>query len=368
MNRHVCIRCKNISLLKQLQGISYDTMSSISTMRVFKGQTQLTRSCNTSTLSTLCRNSGTRFNINGKQKWTSNSVWSVNGPMLAGQFRTDILPLIGVRQMSTGPDTILPAGQVDKHNGLTVDLSDLSEDYTDKQFNSLLTESLSKWRQEGRSCVWLKVPIHKSAFISTAANNGFLFHHAEHQMSLLKLWLNTSCEDRTPRFATHQIGVSGMVYREETKEILVVKDKNSQFSYWKFPGGLSDLEEDIADTAEREILEETGIKSEFLSILAFRQQHLQPGAFGRSDIFIVCRLKPLTFDIMHCENEISHCKWMSLEELHANTTDISPITHRTCQIMLHGIKHGFDNVDIRFKEMKSVYKGLKYKLYHRPLP
>lgn len=356
-----------------MQGINYynnKTMSTVSTIRGLIGHSKLTRSCNTSAFSTSCRISVTRLNINGKQKWTSNSVLSVFIPVLGARFRTDVLPLIGVRKMSTGPDTctILPAGQVDKHNGLTVDLGDLSQDCSDLQFNSLLTESLLKWRREGRSCIWLKVPIHKSAFISAAANSGFLFHHAEHQMSLLKLWLNTSSEDRTPRFATHQIGVSGMVYREETKEILVVKDKNSQFSYWKFPGGLSDLEEDIADTAEREILEETGINSEFLSILAFRQQHQQPGAFGRSDIFVVCRLKPLTFDIMHCENEISHCKWMSLEELHANTTDISPITHRMCQIMLHGIKHGFDNVDIRFKEMKSVYKGLKYKLYHRPLP
>ena len=61
--------------------------------------------------------------------------------------------------------------------------------------------------------------------------------------------------------------------------------------------------------------------SEFLSVLAFRQQHHQPGAFGRSDIFIVCRLKPLNFDIDHCHNEISHCKWMSLEELYKNTAD-----------------------------------------------
>lgn len=55
----------------------------------------------------------------------------------------------------------------------------------------------------------MKVPIHKSQFISTAADFGFEFHHAEHQMSLLKLWLKPNTEDKTPMFATHQIGVSG---------------------------------------------------------------------------------------------------------------------------------------------------------------
>ena len=107
--------------------------------------------------------------------------------------------------------------------------------------------------------------------------------------------------------------------------------------------------------------------SEFLSVLAFRQQHHQPGAFGRSDIFIVCRLKPLNFDIDHCHNEISHCKWMSLEELYTNTAEISPITHRMCRLLLSGLQNGFNEVDIKPKEMKSIYKGLKYKLYHRPL-
>ena len=98
-----------------------------------------------------------------------------------------------------------------------------------------------------------------------------------------------------------------------------------------------------------------------------RQQHQQPGAFGRSDLFIICRLKPLTFDIEHCQNEISHCKWISLAELYSFTSDISPITHRMCQIFLFGLQHGFHKVDITFEEMESIYKGLKYKLYHRPL-
>ena len=40
----------------------------------------------------------------------------------------------------------------------------------------------------------------------------------------------------------------------------------SKVSMWKFPGGLSELNEDIGSTAEREVLEETGVRSSKISI------------------------------------------------------------------------------------------------------
>lgn len=71
------------------------------------------------------------------------------------------------------------------------------------------TDSIQKWRNQGRSAIWIKVPILQSHLIPEAANQGFEFHHAEHHHSLLKLWLQEDKEDLTPRFATHQVGVSG---------------------------------------------------------------------------------------------------------------------------------------------------------------
>uniref|UniRef100_A0A4W5R6B1 Nucleoside diphosphate-linked moiety X motif 6 n=1 Tax=Hucho hucho TaxID=62062 RepID=A0A4W5R6B1_9TELE len=50
---------------------------------------------------------------------------------------------------------------------------------------------------------------------------------------------------------------------------------------WKFLGGLSDPGENIAFTAVREVFEETGVRSEFKSLLSNRQQHNLPGAFAR---------------------------------------------------------------------------------------
>lgn len=255
-------------------------------------------------------------------------------------------------------------GEKDRYNGITIDLKTVPINVGEDEFRKSLTDALKQWRLEKRSAIWLKVPIMHSKFIAIAAEQGFEFHHAEHQNALLKIWLDESEIDTTPRFATHQVGVSGFVFREDTGEVLVVKDNNRRFHWWKLPGGLSDLGEDIGDTAEREVFEETGVKAEFVSILALRQQHLQPGAFGRSDIYIVCRLRPLSFELNPCEKEIKACQWMNLEELH-NHKDITPITKRITTLALHGLHNGFDTVDITKERFKSVYKGLEYYLYHR---
>lgn len=106
--------------------------------------------------------------------------------------------------------------------------------------------------------------------------------------------------------------------------------------------------------------------SDFQSVLAFRQQHQQPGAFGRSDIYVVCRMRPKTFEIRPCQTEILKCQWMSAETLLQSTS--TPITKRLANIIMYGCEHGFDQVDITQEKMKSIHKGLTYYLFHRPLP
>ncbi|XP_026703861.1 nucleoside diphosphate-linked moiety X motif 6 isoform X2 [Athene cunicularia] len=135
---------------------------------------------------------------------------------------------------------------------------------------------------------------------------------------------------------------------------------------WKFPGGLSNPGEDI-DTAVREVFEETGIKSEFKSILSVRQQHKHPGAFGKSDMYIVCRLEPSSFDINFCQQECLRCEWMALDEL-VRTRQATPITSNVAKLLLYGYREGFDKIDITMREFPAVYPGLFYKLYHRELP
>uniref|UniRef100_A2ACU7 Nucleoside diphosphate-linked moiety X motif 6 n=2 Tax=Mus musculus TaxID=10090 RepID=A2ACU7_MOUSE len=161
--------------------------------------------------------------------------------------------------------------------------------------------------------------------------------------------------------------LQGAVFDVSTRKVLVVQDRNKLKNMWKFPGGLSEPGEDIADTAVREVFEETGVKSEFRSLLSIRQQHRSPGAFGMSDMYLVCRLQPRSFTINFCQQECLKCEWIDLENL-ARTKHTTPITSRVARLLLYGLREGFDKIDLSMEELPAVYTGLFYKLYHRELP
>lgn len=105
----------------------------------------------------------------------------------------------------------------------------------------------------------------------------------------------------------------------EHREVLLVKDKH-EGAMWKFPGGLADLGEGIAEAAVREVLEETGVVTEFRSVLSVRHQH--DVQFGNSDLYFICRLMPkigVALDITKCAHEIADACWMPLEQFKRET-------------------------------------------------
>ncbi|KAM7234191.1 hypothetical protein CapIbe_014349 [Capra ibex] len=304
-------------------------------------------------------------------------------PLLRGSNRRVVLALARRAVLGAGPrwsaggsgcarDSPFGAeelrGEPDRFGGVSVRLGRLDAlDRLDPvAFQRALQAAVQKWRSEGRVAVWLHIPILQSRFIAPAASLGFCFHHAESDSSMLSLWLGDG-PSRLPGYATHQVGVAGAVFDENTRKILVVQDRNKLKNMWKFPGGLSEPGEDIGDTAVREVFEETGIKSEFQSLLSIRQQHTHPGAFGKSDMYIICRLKPYSFTINLCQHECLKCEWMNLSDL-VKTKNTTPITSRVARLLLYGYKEGFDKIDLTMEELPAVYTGLFYKLYHKKLP
>lgn len=86
-----------------------------------------------------------------------------------------------------------------------------------------------------------------------------------------------------------------------------------------------------------------------------------------SDMYIICRLGPLTYDINFCTQECLRCEWLDLAEL-AKTDHTTPITSRVARLLLHGLERGFDSIDLTMEELPAVYSGMFYQLYHRQLP
>lgn len=269
---------------------------------------------------------------------------------------------------ATGRRWLFPLeGTEDRYRGVHVDLAKLPPDSSSPEvFQKQLRESVSTWRQDGCVAVWLRVPIVASSLIPVAASEGFKFHHAEGDYSMLCQWLRLDTHSRLPPFATHQVGVAGCVLRENTQEVIVVKDRNRSHTLWKFPGGLSEVGEDIGVTAEREVFEETGVKTECRGILAFRQQHRHPGAFGRSDLYFVCHLVPLTFDLNPCPTEIEECRWIGLSELEHQAV-LPTLMRRVLQLVRQGLQEGFENVVLEPQNCKSVYVGNTFKMYNPPI-
>jgi hypothetical protein len=104
--------------------------------------------------------------------------------------------------------------------------------------------------------------------------------------------------------------------------------------------------------------------SVFNGVMMFRQQHHHPGAFGRSDLFFVCHMTPLTHAISMDPREITHCQWMSLDELAANAQK-SAITLRAIHMVRRGLRDGsFRNVVLDSEACKSVYKGMQFKIHN----
>ena len=110
-------------------------------------------------------------------------------------------------------------------------------------------------------------------------------YSAEGTDLMMNIWLGEG-ENKIPIYATHSVGVGGFVMND-AGEVLVVKEVASgDRAQWKLPGGMADLGEDLAECASREVWEETGIKTEFDTLVAFRHRHNE-GIGIHSQHFIV---------------------------------------------------------------------------------
>jgi 8-oxo-dGTP pyrophosphatase MutT (NUDIX family) len=197
----------------------------------------------------------------------------------------------------------------DRFGGVIVDPEQLPEDGAD--FAAILDRSLADWTVAGYRLVWLDVPIARAPLIPIAVAAGFVFHHSDEGDLVLTRRL---VEDAfVPVHATHYVGVGGVVLNDR-RDLLVVCERHRRTSqrYYKLPGGALQPGEHLVDAVLREVLEETGVRARFESLVCFRHWHGY--RYGKSDIYFVCRLTPLSEDVTAQATEIEECLWMPVEE------------------------------------------------------
>ncbi|KAL5140630.1 Nudix hydrolase 2 [Glycine soja] len=232
----------------------------------------------------------------------------------------------------------------DNYDGVIVELDQPMDSTT---FISILRASVSHWKKLGKKGVWIKLPIHLVNLVEALVKEGFWYHHAEPKYLMLVYWIPES-PSTIPANATHRVGIGSFVMNEK-QEVLVVQENSGLFQgtgVWKFPTGVVDQGEDICVTAVREVKEETGVDSEFVEVLSFRQSH--NSFFEKSDLFFVCMLRPLSSDIKTQRLEILNAQWMPFEEYAAQPfiqkSELLKYINDTCLAKMGGQYSGFSSV------------------------
>lgn len=237
--------------------------------------------------------------------------------------------------------------------------------------------------------VWVTVPSDKfflvpSLCLDPPEGPGLEFHHASGKSVTLTRWLEDG-PSKIPEYATHQLGVAGVLTNPEQTHVLMVRERpGCRFPGWKFPTGLTHLGENIEEAVLREVYEECRVSAEFSGVIGFRQQHRHPNSFDRSDLLIICRLRlpPSTTGlpkIWPCQKELSDSKWMPLSELKlaqvhsvledhnlrliADTKEvhITTITKKILDLICYHSGHPY--VEFRSEHLQSILRDCWYDLF-----
>jgi ADP-ribose pyrophosphatase YjhB (NUDIX family) len=190
----------------------------------------------------------------------------------------------------------------DGFNGIIVDTQSLPT--TVEAFSKGVAALLAQSKEHKKAVIWLTLPIELSHLISAATKQGFTFHNClANEVTLIR---KSKATDVAPYIPTHSLGAGGLVQNPQGA-ILVIRERGAKT--YKLPGGHLELGEKVEEAVIREVLEETGVATHFQGILALASTH--PYRFGKSNIYVVCRLTPQCTEIAIQDTlEIEDAKWV----------------------------------------------------------
>lgn len=202
--------------------------------------------------------------------------------------------------------------KTDHFRGVTV----CSENETNQDvatFTTKLDKSISRWQAEGKKTIWFHVSRSCSQWLPVLCANAFRFHHVSNDGDVVVMyrWLLEDRPSAVPPYAHTMVGVGGIVLNANG-ELLVVLQKYGSRELLKLPGGYVEPQENLSDAAIREVEEETGVKTKFLSCFSFRHTHC--ANFGCSDLYFIVHLEPLSVDTNSDSDEVVDVRWMPVDD------------------------------------------------------
>ena len=114
------------------------------------------------------------------------------------------------------------SGHIDRYNGIRIDDKTIAPSTTVPEFKTLLDSTMQVYKQQGFRGVWLRLKKEQVHLAGVAVQEaGFNFHHAKNDYLMLTHWIPESL-NKMPGFATHYVGVGGLVLNSDRTKMLCI--------------------------------------------------------------------------------------------------------------------------------------------------
>ena len=105
--------------------------------------------------------------------------------------------------------------------------------------------------------------------------------------------------------------------------LLIRRVRDGYEGFWSLPGGKVRTNEHVSETAVREVLEETGLESEFIEHLGHVSEHQVNGETVKHVILHLCRLEPRTLELAKKDDE-GELGWFELDKIESIRQEMIP--------------------------------------------
>ncbi|XP_060213085.1 nudix hydrolase 2-like [Lycium barbarum] len=77
----------------------------------------------------------------------------------------------------------------------------------------MLRASITQWTKQGKTAVWIKLPIEHAILVNAAVKEGFWYHHGEPTYLMLVYWIPQT-PNTIPANASHRLGLLSSMIME----------------------------------------------------------------------------------------------------------------------------------------------------------
>tara|TARA_Y100000310_G_C20489030_1_gene718230 strand:- start:60 stop:539 length:480 start_codon:yes stop_codon:yes gene_type:complete len=117
------------------------------------------------------------------------------------------------------------------------------------------------------------------------------------------------------------VAISAVI--KDNNILLIKRNRGDYPNFWALPGGKIEQNEHVSDAAVREILEESGLQTQFRNHLGFVSEHLvENNEIQKHFLLHICELEPQTMAFQ--QQEEGELRWFNLDNIKHHKDKIIP--------------------------------------------